>query len=56
MSIGKYTSLEEARKKGKLGQFIKEHSSEGNEKQFDQTLDNMAFKKKPKDGKTSQEV
>ena len=52
MSIGKYTSLGEARKKNKMDRFIKEHPSTGNSKAFDETLNNMA-KKKPKALKTS---
>jgi hypothetical protein len=48
MSIGKYLSLEEARKQNKLKRFIKEHPSEGNEKTFDKLLGRMAKgKKKP---------
>lgn len=46
MATGKYLSLEEARKKGKLDRFIKEHPSTGNEKRFDTLLDRMA-KNKP---------
>lgn len=53
MSRGKYLSLEEARKDGNLNQFIKEHPSKGDKAQFEEVLDNMAFKKKPKGGKTS---
>lgn len=54
MSISKHISLKEARKKEKLGRFIKEHPSTGNKQEFDVTLDNMAFKKKPIDEKTSE--
>jgi len=46
MSTGKYLSLEEARKQGKLDRFIKEHPSKGNERAFDGLLDRMA-KNKP---------
>ena len=46
MSTGKYTSLEEARKKGDLKRFIKEHPSEANKKDFEGLLDAMT--KKPK--------
>lgn len=53
MSIGKYISLQEARKHNKIDRFVKEHPSIGNKKQFDETLNNMAFKKKPKAVKTS---
>lgn len=56
MSIGRYISLEEARKNKKMTRFIKDHPSKGNEKQFYETLDNMTFKKKPKGGKTSRKV
>lgn len=47
MSRGKYLSLEEARKKNKQGkdrldQFAKEHSSEGDKKQFDTLFGAMA--------------
>ncbi len=42
MARGKYLSLEEARKSGKLGQFAKEHPSEGDEKQFDRVFERMA--------------
>lgn len=47
MSTGKYTSLEEARKKGKIDRFVKEHESKGSKKQFDDLLLNMVKKKKP---------
>jgi hypothetical protein len=56
MSIGKYISLQEARKQKKIDRFIKEHPSTGDKNQFDETLNNMAFKKKPKDEKTSKQV
>jgi len=56
MSRGKYLSLEEARKHGKIDQFIKEHKSDGNGQQFENLLDNMTLKKKPKGGKTSRKV
>lgn len=46
MSEGKYLSLEEALKKGKLKHFIKEHPSEGDEKTFDNLLGRMAKGKK----------
>lgn len=39
MSIGKYLSLEEARKKDKLDRFCKEHPSEADTKRFTQLLD-----------------
>lgn len=42
MARGKYLSLEEARKKGQLDRFCKEHPSKGNWDVFDQTFDAMA--------------
>lgn len=42
MSTGKYTSLEEAQKQGKLKRFIDEHPSKGNKHQFDNLLGKMA--------------
>ena len=39
MSIGKYISLEEARKTGQLDRFIKEHPSKGNKELFNKLLD-----------------
>jgi hypothetical protein len=42
MSRGKYLSLEEARKSGKLDRFAKEHPSEGDRKRFDHLLDEMS--------------
>jgi len=56
MSIGKYISLQEARKHEKLDRFCKEHPSKGDKKAFETLLDNMAFKKKPKAVKTSKKV
>ena len=53
MSLGKYVSLQEARKKKKLALFIKEHPSAGDETVFDDTLTKMAPKKRSKDDKTS---
>jgi len=49
MSIGKYLSLEEARKKGLLKRFIKEHPSKGDERLFDKLLERMARGKKKAD-------
>jgi len=46
MSRGKYLSLEEARKMGKLKQFAKEHPVEGDGDKFDQMLEAMAKGKK----------
>ena len=53
MARGKYLSLEEARKLGKLKDFTKEHPSRGDKKQFDDLLDRMAKpKNSPRDGRT----
>ena len=50
MATGKYLSLEEARKIGKLDRFCKEHPSEGNEELFDLLLDAMAKPKSSEEG------
>jgi hypothetical protein len=50
MSRGKYLSLEEARKKGKLEQFAKEHPNVAKDEEFDTLLDAIA-KGKPKPNK-----
>jgi hypothetical protein len=42
MSRGKYLSLDEARKSGKLDRFAKEHPSKGDRKRFDRLLDKMS--------------
>ncbi len=42
MSTGKYLSLEEARKAGKLDRFAKENPLEGDLEKFDRLLDAMA--------------
>jgi hypothetical protein len=42
MSVGRYLSLEEARKKKLLGRFAKAHPSVGNERPFDRMLCQMA--------------
>ena len=42
MARGKYLSLEEALKGGKLDQFCKEHPSEGDETLFDRLFHAMA--------------
>lgn len=50
MSIGKYTSLEEARKQNKLDRFCKDNPSEGDKQKFDNLFIAMANgkpKKKP---------
>ena len=45
MARGKYLSLEEARKAGKLKQFAKEHPSKGDGEVFDRLLDAMVSPK-----------
>lgn len=45
MALGKYLSLEEARKRGLLKRFAKEHPSESDEELFDRLLDAMAAPK-----------
>ena len=52
MAIGKFLSLEEARKKGRLDRFAKEHPSKAKKKDFDALLDAMT-KSSPKAGRTS---
>ncbi len=42
MARGKYLSLEEARRFGKIERFCKEHPSEGDWDVFDRTFDAMA--------------
>jgi hypothetical protein len=41
MSVGKYLSLEEARKKKLLERFAKEHPSTGDERAFDRMMGKM---------------
>jgi len=41
LSQGKYLSLEEARKAGKLEQFAKEHPSEADAEKFERLLEAM---------------
>ena len=50
MARGKYLSLEEARKQGRLNRFCKEHPSEGDEELFDRLLDAMAKPKSSEEG------
>ncbi len=52
MATGKYLSLEEALKKGKLARFCKEHQSTGDGRLFDDILGAMA-KKPGSAGRTS---
>ena len=44
MSTGKYLSLAEAQKGGRIDQFAKEHPSPGDRNAFDDLLDAMAKK------------
>lgn len=46
MATGKYLSLEEARKKGKLEEFAKKHPAKGDMNLFDKMLNRMAKGKK----------
>ena len=50
MARGKYLSLEEARKEGRLARFCKDHPSEGDEQEFDRLVDAMAKPKKSEEG------
>ena len=52
MARGKYLSLEEARKMGQLGQFCKEHPSEGDAGRFEKLLLAMS-RKRPEDDQAS---
>ena len=47
MSRGKYLSLEEARKKGKLKRFAREHPAKADKAAFDGLLRRMATGKAP---------
>ena len=49
------TTLKEAIEKGKLDQFIKEHSKDpkGDKEKFDKALKSISSQKKPKDHQTS---
>ena len=49
MAVGKYISLEEARKLKRLDRFAKEHPSEGDEQKFDELFERMALPKKPEE-------
>lgn len=53
MALGKYLSLEEARKAKQLDRFAKEHQSEGDKDKFDHLLDAMASGKPKSKGRTS---
>ena len=52
MARGKYLSLEEARKAGKLDQFAKEHPSKADKARFERLLGDMT-KSSEEDEKTS---
>lgn len=54
MSQGKYLSLEEARRAGKMNRFAKEHPSEGSEQVFDKLFGKMT-KTTSEDEQTSSE-
>ena len=56
MARGKYLSLEEARKKGKLKQFAKEHPSEGDTTAFERLTHAMALGRMPEEPGTSDRV
>lgn len=49
MATGQYLSLEEARKKGKLDRFAKEHPSTGDKATFDKLFNKMAKPETPKE-------
>lgn len=51
MSIGRYISLEEARRKKKLERFIKAHPSKGNKAKFEKLLGAMSKPKTRSKGK-----
>ncbi len=63
MARGKYLSLEEARKRGQLDRFCKEHPSKGDKKRFDRLLDAMAHggppsitRRKPRSSKEAEQT
>ena len=63
MARGKYLSLEEARKSGKLDRFAKEHLSEGDKKLFNRLLDAMVHggppsttRRKPKSSEEAEQT
>lgn len=53
MSRGKHLSLHEARKRGELDRFAKEHEAVGDRDAFEKVLTAMASGKKPKAKGTS---
>jgi hypothetical protein len=56
MSRGRYLSLEEARQRGLLERFAKEHPSEGDESLFDRLLEAMARSEPPKSSKAAEKT
>ena len=46
MARGRFFSLEEARRSGKLDRFAKEHPSVGDEEAFDRLFEAMALRKR----------
>lgn len=56
MAQGKYLSLEEARKLGKLDQFAKEHPTKGDAKAFGTLLDAMTKGMPPKSSREGGET
>ena len=54
MARGKYLSLEEARKLGKIDQFCKEHPSEAERERFEALLDAMCHGNPPKSSKAAE--
>lgn len=55
MARGKYLSLEEARRKGLLDRFCKEHQSAGDKDVFDDILDGLIKNPSEASGISSQE-
>ena len=53
MAIGRYLSLEEARKSGKLDRFAKEHPSKSEGDRFQRLLDVMTHGKPPSPRRTA---
>jgi hypothetical protein len=56
MSRGKYLSLEEAQKEGKIDRFAAEHPSTGDEDKFEAALRLMAGGKPEAEGPSSDEA
>lgn len=55
MARGKFLSLEEARRLGRLDQFAREHPSEGDLDAFDALLDRMVKGGPPTSGKAARQ-